>query len=210
LAVCTATLPAAEEKPASKAAQAEKPAGVKNLPGQELDDPVEPLVPKKPRTAEEQNRLDAMAHYMTGQLLEQRSEFPQALDAYKKAIALDPKSVQIYRALVPLAFSQNQTDEAVKYALKAIELDPDDYQLLRRLGIHMANQRQIPQAIELLIKAVESPELKDNKAMLVMLHRDLAMMYSAIGEKAKAADAFEVVFEALNDPEKFGLNFRQQ
>jgi tetratricopeptide (TPR) repeat protein len=183
---------------------------VKNLPGQELDDPVEPLVPKKPRTAEEQNRLDAMAHYMTGQLLEQRSEFPQALDAYKKAIALDPKSVQIYRALVPLAFSQNQTDEAVKYALKAIELDPDDYQLLRRLGIHMANQRQIPQAIELLIKAVESPELKDNKAMLVMLHRDLAMMYSAIGEKAKAADAFEVVFEALNDPEKFGLNFRQQ
>ena len=35
-------------------------------------------------------------------------------------------------------------------------------------------------------------------------------MYAAIGEKIKAADAFETVFEALQNPEKFGLNFRQQ
>ncbi|MFG0314264.1 MAG: tetratricopeptide repeat protein, partial [Phycisphaerales bacterium] len=66
------------------------------------------------------------------------------------AVALDPTSAEITKALVMLAFSLNQTDEAVKYALKAIELDPDDYQILRRLGIHMAQERKIPQAIELL------------------------------------------------------------
>ena len=52
-----------------------------------------PLKPKKPRTAEEQNRLDAMSWYMTGQLHEKRNEFNEALDDYKKAVALDPDSV---------------------------------------------------------------------------------------------------------------------
>lgn len=201
----------AEDEQKPNAAQAEKPSGpIKAIPGQDLDDPAEPLVPKKPRTPEEQNRLDAVSHYMTGQLLEQRSEFNAALEEYKKAIALDPKSVEIYRALVPLAFSLNQNDEAVKYALKAVELDPNDYQLLRRLGIHMANQRQVPQAIELLEKASQVPQLKDNKAVRVLINRDLAIMYGAIGEPVKAADAFEMVFDALQNPEKFELSPTQQ
>ncbi len=198
----------AEEEPKTQPARAEKPA--KGYTLQDLDDPALPLKPKQPRTAQEQNRLDAMSWYMTGQLHEKRNEFNEALDDYKKAVALDPDSVQIYRALVPLAFSLNRTDEAVKYALKAVELDPEDYQLLRRLGVHMAQQREVPKAIELLEKAAESPGLKKNKAVSVMLQRDLAILYAAIGEKIKAADAFETVFEALQNPEKFGLNFRQQ
>ena len=197
-----------DEKP--KAAEAEKPSVLKGFKSQDLDDPAEPLVPKKPRTPEEQNRVDAVSWYMTGQLLEKRSEFNDALEAYKKAVALDPKSAEITKALVMLAFSLNQTDEAVKYALKAIELDPEDYQILRRLGVHMAQQRKVPQAIELLVKAIESPKLKENKSAFVMLNRDLAIMYTAIGERVKAADSYEVVFEALQDPKKFDLNFVQR
>lgn len=203
-------LPAQEEKPAP----AEKPSKAKpNANGyklQDLDNPAEPLEPKKPRTPEEQNKLDALTWYMTGQLLEKRNELSDALDAYKKAVDLDPKSAEITKALVLTAFSLNQTEEAVKYALKAIELDPDDYQVLRRLAVHMANERKVPQAIELLEKALESPKLKQAKATFVMLNRDLAILYMAIGDQTKAADSFEIVFEALQNPKKFNLSFVQR
>ncbi len=204
------TLPAAENRPDSPPAKAEKASSPKTIPGQVLDDPVQPFVPKKPRTAQEQNRLDALALFMTGQMLEKRGDSKEALDSYKKALSLDPKSVHIYQALVPLAFTLNQPDEAVKYALKSIELDPNDYRLLRRLAVYLAANRQVPKAIELLIQAIKSPELKDNKAMIVMLNRDLATLYAGIGEKVKTADAYEMVFDALEHPEKYDLNFRQQ
>ncbi len=201
----------AQEDSKDKPTKADKPqAAPKGIQQQIGDDPALPLQPKKPRTAAEENRIQAMSWYMTGQLLEKRNEFNQALDAYKKAVELDPKAVEIYKALVPLAFSLNQTDDAVKYALKAVELDPEDYELLRRLAIHQATQRRIPQAIELLQQAAKSPGLKENKAAFVMLNRDLAILYDALGEKIKAADAFEVVFDALQNPEKYKLNFRQR
>lgn len=203
-------LPAQEKESQPKAAEAEKRSKANGFQLQDLDNPAEPLDPKKPRTAAEQDRIDALSWYMMGQLLEKRSELDDALDAYKKAVELDPKSAEITKSLVLLAFSLDQTDDAVKYALKAIELDPDDYQILRRLGVHMARERKVPQAIELLEKALESKDLKKNKSAYVMLNRDLAIMYSAIGEKVKAADAYEVVFQALKNPEKFGLNFVQR
>lgn len=203
-------LPAQEKESKPKAAQAQKPPVANGFKLQDLDNPAEPLDPKKPRTPEEQNRLDAMTWYMTGQLLEKRNELSDALDAYKKAVALDPKSAEITKSLVLTAFSLNQTDEAVKYALKAIELDPDDYKILRRLAVHMANERKVPQAIELLEKALASPQLKKNKATFVMINRDLAILYMAIGDQVKSATSFEVVFEALQNPKKFKLSFVQR
>ena len=43
---------------------------------------------------------------MTGQLRESRTDFTGALEAYKKAIDLDPTAVRVYRALVPLAYTR--------------------------------------------------------------------------------------------------------
>jgi tetratricopeptide (TPR) repeat protein len=179
-----------------------------NLPRQPGDDVLRPLVPAKPRTAGEQSRLDALAWYMTGQLREQRNDFTGALDAYKKAVELDPEAVDVYRALVPLAFSLNQDEDAVRYGLKAVELDPDDYELLRRIGIHLATEREIERALKLLEMAVQSKSLEHNSSAFVMLNRDLSILYSALGQAEKAADAYEVVFEARQDPKKFNLEFR--
>ena len=56
---------------------------------------------------------------MTGKMLEARNDFKAALDAYRKGIKADPNAVEIYRALIPLAFSLNQTEEAVQHALES-------------------------------------------------------------------------------------------
>ncbi len=175
---------------------------------QDLDDPLELLQPKKPRTTSDQARLDGLAWYMTGRFREARNDFNGALDAYKKAVELYPDGVDIYHALVPLAFGLKRTTEAVQYALKAIELDPDNYRLLRRLGRHMAAQGKLTEAIQLLEKADDSSTLDKSSGFYVTLKRDLAILYQATGMKQQAADSYEVVFEALKRPDKFKLDFR--
>ncbi|MGH7200218.1 MAG: tetratricopeptide repeat protein, partial [Planctomycetaceae bacterium] len=175
---------------------------------QPLDEPLEPLVPVRPRTAAEQTRLKALAHFMTGQMLERRNRFREAYEEYKQAVELDPDAVEVYQALVPLAFSLNDEETARKYADRAVELDPDNYQLLRRLGIQMAGERKLPEAVQLLEKALKSPRLKHDSADYVTLSRDLGILYGALGEKEKAADAYLVVFEARTEGEKFHLDFQ--
>ncbi|MBW3542724.1 MAG: tetratricopeptide repeat protein, partial [Planctomycetes bacterium] len=93
----------------------------------------------------------------------------------------------------------------IKYAEKAVELDPTDYELLRRLGVHMATQRNLPDAIRLLEKAVGSKTLDKKTPAYVTLNRDLAILYSAVGDLPKAADAYRVVFDARRNPAAFGL-----
>ena len=176
-----------------------------SFPG--IEGPTALLKPVKPRSPATQKQLDAMAWYMTGRLRQARNRFAEAYDAYRKAVELDPNAVAIYRSLVPLAFSLNHTKEGIRYALKAIALDPNDYTLLRRLGVVMVRQRNLPEAIRLLERAANSKRLKKTSASYVSLMRDLAIIYSLIGQKSKAADAYAVVFDARVHPRKYKLDF---
>ena len=203
------TLSAAEKAVADTPVEAPRPQpGLRSLRIQESDDLIEPLVPKQSRGPQEQAQVDASAWFMTGAVREKQNDLSGALDAYRKAIAIDPNAVEVYQALIPLAFTLNQTDDAVKYALKALELDPQDYSLLQRLGVHMASNARLADAIQLFERAAESSGIDKHSETYVMLMRDLAVLYAGTGSAEKAADAFEVVFEALQDPEKFELSYQ--
>lgn len=169
------------------------------------DDILTPLVPEKPRKAAMQARLDAITWYMTGQLRERRNDFTGALEAYKKAVAIDPEGIAIYRALVPLAFSLDQQEEAVTLGLKAIELDPHDFSMLRRIGIHLATNDDLDRGTALLERAALSPKISKDSSEYVTINRDLAILFGALGKKEKAADAYEVLFDAMTNPDKYGL-----
>jgi tetratricopeptide (TPR) repeat protein len=169
-------------------------------------DPALPFVPKHPDTAADKKRRESLAWFMTGQISERRNNFRGAYDAYRKSIELEPKAVEVYRSLVPLALAMNRTADAIKYARKAVELDPDDYLLARRLAIFMAQQRNIPEAIKLLKIAAKAKSLKKFTSANVTIQRDLAIMYTAVGKKKEAADAFLTVFRARQDPKKYHLD----
>jgi len=175
---------------------------------QRLDEPAPLLVPVNPRTVEIEQRSKAAAWFMTGRLHQQRERFDQALKAYEKAAALEPGSIEIVRAMIDMALRLNQGDKALKYAVDAVKLDPDDFQLLRQLGVEMVRGEKLDQAIKYLEQARNSPKLKEHSGFYVLINRDLGIIYRDLGEIEKAADAFEVVFSALLDPQKFGLNRR--
>lgn len=175
---------------------------------QDLDDPLQPLLPAKPRSVEDETRADALAWYMTGRFREQRNDFRGAMEAYKKAVERNPEASEAYRSLVPLAFGTNRTEDATKYAMKAIELFPDDHNLLRRLGVFMATQKKLPESVQLLEKAKASPKLEKDTAFYVVLMRDLAVMYGLVGRTNDAADCYTVVYDALLNGEKYNLDRR--
>ncbi len=191
-------------------AQQKQPAKVKGksiqLPWQE--EPLLPHQPIKQRSPKDQRKLDASAWYMTGQLLQGRNDFNGALQAYKNAVRIDPDSIAIYRAIIPLAFSLNLQNDAIHYAKRAVILDPNDHRLAHQLGVFMYSIRQVPEAIKLLTQAVNSKRLNKHSVDNVLLQRDLATIYKVTGDKKKAADAFEIVFDALVNPEKYNLNLR--
>ena len=173
-------------------------------------DPPERLIPIRARTPDDQKRLDAVSWFMKGRFLEQREDFKGALEAYEKAVQLNPNAVEVYRALIPLAFGLNDPDLAIKHALKAVELTPDDFQLLQRIGIHLATKEKIPEALKLLEQASRSSKLDRQSGQYVSIMRDLAFLYLITGQVEKSADAFEVVFDAKIDPDKYHLDFQMK
>jgi tetratricopeptide (TPR) repeat protein len=175
---------------------------------QEADPAVEPLVPKVPATEEERKKADALSWYMTGRLLETRADQRRAFQAYQKSLALDPDLLDTYRALVPLSFRLNLIDDAVRYAQRAVELDPNDVELLQQLATHVANQQKFPEAIKYLEQAANSERLDKKSPSYLLLMRSLGILYSVLGEKEKAAEAYAAVFVGLRDHTDYGLDFR--
>ena len=175
---------------------------------QETDDPAMPLKPAKPLTAAEQMRNDAVSWFMAGRLLETRNEPRKALNAYRKAVAIDPNAIEVYRHLVPLEFRLDEVEAAVKSATKAVELDPNEYELLQMLAAQAAITGKLPDAIKYLEQAVKSPRIVKESPESVVLNKSLGILYSATGQTEKAADCYELIFDALAKPEKYSLDLR--
>ena len=91
-----------------------------------LDDPLEPLVPKEAPNPQQRDRLDALAMFSAGRLLEQQDRHAEALRLYERAFRYDPQSAAVVRAIVPLAYQLQRHAEAVRYALKLVELEKTD------------------------------------------------------------------------------------
>ncbi len=86
-------------------------------------------------------RADAYYNYAMGHLFEQQYETTnqpefatQAIDAYKKAYALDPKSPVIGERLAEMYWKAQRVHEAVTEAQELLKRDPNDLQTRRLLG----------------------------------------------------------------------------
>src|SRR5450631_1136914 len=86
-------------------------------------------------------RADAYYNFTMGHIYEQQYETTskpeyasQAIDAYKKAYALDPKSPVIGERLAEMYWKAQRTHEAVTEAQALLKRDPSDLQSRRLLG----------------------------------------------------------------------------
>ena len=198
--------PEKSENPSQKTTETQ-PLGKawEKYPVQILDEPLKPFQPVKKRTAKDQKKLDSLTWFMTARLLEKRRKFKSAYDAYKKSAELNPNESEIYKVLATMALRLNKADEFEKYAVKAVELNPSDFDLLRSLGVHFARRNRIPEAVNIIEQAISSEELDKQSASYIIMCRDLAILYGAIQQLQKASEKYEVIFDALQHPEKYAL-----
>jgi Flp pilus assembly protein TadD len=97
--------------------------------------------PKTAPTATDSARADAYYNFTMGHIYEQqyeatsRAEYAtQAIDAYKKAYALDPKSPVIGERLAEMYWKAQRIRDAVNEAQEILKRDPSDVQSRRLLG----------------------------------------------------------------------------
>jgi tetratricopeptide (TPR) repeat protein len=173
---------------------------------QDLDNPLEPLAAQKPRTEDEEDRLNALALFATARTLEQRHDLQPALRRYQRALRYDPQSLPALRELVTLAFSLNRPDEGLIYAAKFAEQNPIDPDLLRYSAAYLAESGDWKGAIKLYEQVEQSLPNKKPSPEQVLLHIDLGRLYFLTERYADAAAAFEHVMEALDNPKQFGLD----
>jgi len=97
--------------------------------------------PRIAATATDSGRADAYYNYTMGHIYEQQYEATskaeyatQAIDAYKKAYALDPKSPVIGERLAEMYWKAQRIRDAVNEAQEILKRDPTDVQSRRLLG----------------------------------------------------------------------------
>ena len=97
--------------------------------------------PKNAFSTKESARAEAYYNFTMGHIYEQQYEATsrpeyatQAIEAYKKAYALDPKSPVIGERLAEMYWKAQRTHEAVTEAQEILKRNPDDVQSRRLLG----------------------------------------------------------------------------
>ncbi len=197
----------APKAPQTAPPKAKKPAG-KPIIKDEFGNPLAELKPKKDETPEQKKHAEALALFMSGKLKADQSRFTDALADYQAAIKIDPKAVDVYRELVPLAFALNETEKGLDYAQKAIELDPQNLEILKILATQLREAQKLEKAADYLERAIKSTQLKHDSATYVILHLQLATLEMEMRKIDKAADAYTVVFDARRNPGKYNLDFQ--
>jgi tetratricopeptide (TPR) repeat protein len=174
----------------------------------QLDDPLEPFVPLRPRTGRELDHIRALALFAAGRVAEQKQDYELALRDYQRAFRFDPGAMAALREIVPLAFNLDRQEEGVRYALILAEREPTDPTMHRRLALYLTQEGDVKRALALYEKAVELHAAAGDKPSgdTVLTWLEMARLYFVAKDFEKAAHYFGKVNEALENPQKFQLS----
>ena len=196
-----ADVPAApRERPASSLAAGPTPEPLV------LDTKPEPFVPLRPRTEADQDRIEAMALFSTGRLLEQQQHDAQALRCYQRALRFDPQAAAIARAIIPLAIRLDRHAEAVRYALKLVDLEQTDPLLLQRLGVYLTETGDYARAALLYQRALDARKASERTPAETLLRMEMGRLYYLQAKHEQAAEQFALVLDALTGPDPLPLD----
>jgi tetratricopeptide (TPR) repeat protein len=171
-----------------------------------LDALLQPPPPEPRRTEAEADRVEALARFCAGRALERHDQYARALRHYQRALRYDPESEAVAEAAVRLAVELDRLDEAIRLAQRVQDADVLDAVLWMKLGVHLRKKGDWDQAAAmyenaLAVRADAKPTVGD-----VALKLELARVYYLVGEYEKGAEAFAFVREAVEHPERFGLD----
>src|SRR5262245_13478283 len=120
----------------------------------------------------------AAYYFLLGRYLEGENKIDDAIEAHKKAIALEPSSAELRAELAGLYARQDRAVEAVEMAEEALKQNPDNTEANRILGSIYAALSEQRQAL----RPGDKPSEYGARAIAAL-------------EKARRADTFDVVLD---------------
>ena len=135
-----------------------------------------------------------------GQTYEQRKEFKNAIEAFKKAIMLDRDNLDAIRGLAENLLNDGQTDAALEQYKVIADANPEDAQTFLRIAEIYRRQGKYDQALENLKKAD------------TMVPESLEVPYSMAGvyeAQGRYDDAVKLLQDLVKKTEKPDHNYNQ-
>ncbi|HVX13998.1 MAG TPA: tetratricopeptide repeat protein [Pirellulales bacterium] len=172
----------------------------------DVEDAAEPFVPARPRSEEDDDRIEALSLFAAGRIAEQEDHMLEALRRYERAVRFDPSSQTARRQAVVTAIRLSRWNEALRYAAKG-DLGIDEAGVLWELAGHFAQNEQYAEALD-FYRAARALQPEHRSTAYVILSLDVGRMAYLNRNYAEASDAFAEVIKALEHPEQYGLDER--
>jgi tetratricopeptide (TPR) repeat protein len=171
----------------------------------EVDEPVEPFVPARPRSSLEEDRVESLARFTAARMAEQKQDYARALRWYERAWRLNPDATLALREIVPLAFNLERQSEAVRYALILAEREPGDPQMLRRLALYLTEEGEAERALRLYEAALKLEPADKSAANAALVRMEMGRLCFLSKKYVDAARHFGEIVKMLDD-EHSGLD----
>ncbi|MCH2212316.1 MAG: tetratricopeptide repeat protein [Fuerstiella sp.] len=181
--------------------------GSPRQPGDDVTSPAEPV------RAVDSSRTEALAWYMKGVEAQKNNQLDVALKAFEKASEADDTAPEPIRARAILLLQMGDVQKGLSLARKAINLDKTDFRTRFQLATSLLRQpgsvQTIREAIQLLDEAAASERLTPTDPEFILIHSVRGRILLQLKQNAKAAESYQVLLQALERPEDFGLDFRR-
>jgi tetratricopeptide (TPR) repeat protein len=164
------------------------------------DDKPKPHVPLKPATKQDLDHAEALKLYARAVAAEQDSRLLEAIKTYEAAARLDPDAAAPHKALVPLYFAVDRTDDAFAACRRVLELDPADFDTAYLYARQLRGQGRTKDALAAFEKASRCPALKDRPDVHAQIAFDLGVLQEESGNFTAAEKALRQVVELLDNP----------
>ena len=161
---------------------------------------------KKPLTKEELKREEAelllrhaRALYGVAALRQRQDKLLQAVSALEKAATLDPESLEIRRALVPLYADLGRDDDATRLCHDILDRDPFDADIAHQFAKILKSQGKSVEAIRVLQKAVAAKNAAERPERLLFMLSDLCDLLASREDFAAEAKAQEAIVRTITE-----------
>ncbi|UCD19288.1 MAG: tetratricopeptide repeat protein [candidate division WOR-3 bacterium] len=135
--------------------------------------------------------------FSIGSQLELEGKTSEAIEYYKRAHAIEPRSVEINISLAGALYSVQEFDEGIAFAKAALEMEPDNVRLHQMIALGYVGKRDLTEALEYYEKALEyaprNPEL----------YFAIATLLEASRQVPKAISLLERMPEDIRSPESY-------
>ena len=186
----------------------------------QIDDRPKLLEDPAPLTKEELNRRkadqllrDARAQYGVGIIRQRHEKLLEAVTTLEKAATLDPDSLEICRALIPLYVTVGRDDTALALCQTVIDRDPFDVDTAFQYARLLRADGRSTQAIPVLQKAASGKGAQERPERLLFLLSDLFELLEKQADFAGAAKAQDGIIRTITEKREqllFGNGFTRE